>query len=41
MNPRAEGFVMAQCVANLQSKEAGVGVDEARGYASIASVPMD
>jgi hypothetical protein len=29
MNPRPEAFVMSQCMANLQSKVAGVRVDEA------------
>ena len=31
---------MAQRSANLQSKVAGVRIDEARCYTSIASVPM-
>ena len=31
---------MSQCVANLQSKVAGVCIHEAWCYASIASVPM-
>lgn len=40
MNPCPEAFVISKCMANLQSKVSGVGVDEARRYTSIASVPM-
>jgi hypothetical protein len=40
INPRPKAFVMSQRVANLQPKLAGVRIDEARCYTSIATVPM-
>jgi hypothetical protein len=40
VNPRPKALVMSECMANLQPKVAGVRIDEARCYASIASVPV-
>ena len=40
VNPRPKALVMSQGASNLQPKVAGVRIDEARCYPSIASVPM-
>ena len=40
VNPCPKALVMSQSMSNLQPKVAGVRIDEARCYTSIASVPM-